>query len=90
MQLGHGDKLGNYCTLCMGSVFGGFVTIGDNCFFGLNSTVVNRIDVAPFTMLGAHSYLKRSTEENEAMLSDVSAKRHRTRDSFEMMNHWMQ
>lgn len=90
VQLGHGDKLGSYCTLCMGSVFGGFVTIGDNCFFGLNSTVVNRVDVAPYTMLGAHSYLKRSTEENEAMLSDVSAKRHRTRDSFEMMSHWMQ
>ena len=89
VQLGHNATLGSFCTLCMGSVYGGTVKIGDNCFFGLNSTVINRVDIAPYTMLGAHSYLTRSTEECEALLSDLSAKRHRTRNSFEMMDHWM-
>ena len=88
VQVGHGCRVGSCCTMCMGAVFGGNARIGDNCFFGLNSTVTNSCAVAPYTMLGAQGYLTHPTREREAYLSDVSAKRHRTRDSFEMMAHW--
>lgn len=59
-MLSHDTMVGSYNTFARAD-FGGFATIGDNCFFGLNATVKDHVRVADRTFVGPSSYIARDT-----------------------------
>lgn len=61
-NIGHDDHIGSFCTMCATASFGGFTTVGNNCFFGMNSTVRDHLAVAPYTFVGAGACLTRDSE----------------------------
>lgn len=68
-NIGHDDCIGSFCTMCATASFGGFTTVGDNCFFGMNATVRDHLNVAPYTFVGAGACLTRDTEERDVYVT---------------------
>jgi carbonic anhydrase/acetyltransferase-like protein (isoleucine patch superfamily) len=52
-------------------VISGGVRVGANSFLGVNSTVVDHVNIAPFTLLGAGCIVQESTEP-EGVYAPVS------------------
>ena len=61
--LGHTAKIGDFNWFSGNCVSGGNISIGNNCFFGMNSLIKNGVHVASNTLLGAYSYLCDDTGE---------------------------
>ena len=51
----HGSIIQNYSQLAPGVTLGGRVSIGENTFVGLNSTVLTDISICKNVLIGAHS-----------------------------------
>ena len=60
----HDCDISDFNFIAGGSVFGGKVTVRDNCFFGLNCTIRSAITVENYTLAGAGCYVSKSTESN--------------------------
>ena len=60
--LTHDIKAGKFNFFGARCCFGGGSDIGDYCFFGLNSTIKNRLHIADFTLIGAGANVIRDTE----------------------------
>lgn len=68
-NIGHDDCIGSFCTMCATTSFGGFTKVGDNCFFGMNATVRDHLNVAPYTFVGAGACLTHDTDERDVYVS---------------------
>ena len=68
----HDIIMGDYNYCAAGVAFAGFINIGNNCFFGMNSTIKNRIDIADYTLVGAGAYISKSTEKNSVYVPERS------------------
>lgn len=61
-MIGHESKLGDF-NLVAGSVtVAGCVTIGNNCFFGVSSTVRDHVVVEDYVLVGAAAYCGKNAE----------------------------
>lgn len=58
----HNSRIGSGNFFAGGCKTAGFVNVGDNCWIGLNSTIIQRIKIANETLVGAGSVIIRNTE----------------------------
>lgn len=66
-MLSHDTAIGSFNTFARAD-FGGFCRVGDNCFFGLNSTVKDHVHVADFTFVGPCCYIAQDTAPRSVYL----------------------
>ena len=58
--LSHDNVLGDFNFLSSNAVFGGYARAGNNCFFGLQSTVRDSVHIASRTLVGAAANVLKS------------------------------
>jgi len=74
-HVGHHSVIGSHNLITSEVCICGHVTIGNNCFFGVNSTVINNINVPDSTFIKANSLYKeghtwkRDKEDNRLNLT---------------------
>ena len=68
----HDIIIGNYNYCAAGVAFAGFINIGDNCFFGMNSTIKNKINIADYSLIGAGAYISLNTEKYDVYVPERS------------------
>lgn len=61
-SVGHDCTLADHIYCTSGVNIAGSVTIGECCFLGLNSTVKNGVSIAPYTLVGATTYVSENTD----------------------------
>ena len=66
--IAHDSVIGDFNFFAIGSCICGSVQIGNNCFFGANCTIRNDIIVKDKTLIGAGSYLSRSSEIGQVIV----------------------
>lgn len=66
--LPHHNTIGNFNWIAPGCTFGGGVNMENNCFVGLSSVVRNEIIIRNMTLIGAHSYISKDTQQESVML----------------------
>lgn len=64
-NISHDAHIGNYNYLAPSTTFGGKVTVNNNCFFGVNSSIRSNVSIASYTLIGAGCYLNNSTAEHD-------------------------
>ncbi len=74
--IAHHSIIEDNCWIASGTVIAGEARIKSNCFLGVNSTIVNKIILEVFNIIGAHALVSKSTKPNEVYLSR-SAEKHR-------------
>lgn len=52
-KVGHDTVLGDFSSLMPGVNIAGEVIVGEGCYFGINSGVINRVSVGEWTTIGA-------------------------------------
>lgn len=62
-HFGHHSRIADHCFLASHVVVSGHVIIHENCFFGVNSTVTNGIEVARHTFVAAGALIAEHTQE---------------------------
>jgi acetyltransferase-like isoleucine patch superfamily enzyme len=60
--LAHDTSIGDFNHFGPCIALSGHVRIGNHCFFGTNSTLRNDINVADYTLVGAGTYVNKSTQ----------------------------
>lgn len=83
--LAHHDIIKDYNWIADGCTFGGGVKVGNNCFFGLGTTVRNEINVANYTFSGAQSFIGQDTAFMKAYIG-VPAKEIHGKTSYEVVS----
>ena len=58
----HDVIIKNHSFIASHSLVGGFSIINDNCFLGFNSTIIQNIELAEETLVGAKSLILKNTE----------------------------
>ena len=64
-HIGHHSTIGSHTFLTSHVVISGFVKVGEFCFFGVNATVRDSIEIADKTVVGAGTLILKSTKEEE-------------------------
>jgi sugar O-acyltransferase (sialic acid O-acetyltransferase NeuD family) len=65
VNLSHHNTIGNFNNISPCAVLAGHVSVGSNCFIGVNSSFKNGIHIADKNLIGAGSYLSTDTEPNK-------------------------
>lgn len=60
----HNTNVGNGNFFAGGCKTAGFVNVGSNCWIGLNSTIIQHINIADETLVGAGAVMIRDTEKH--------------------------
>jgi acetyltransferase-like isoleucine patch superfamily enzyme len=50
---GHDTVLHDFVSIMSHSIFGGNVEVGNGCYFGLNTVVINQIKIGEWSVIGA-------------------------------------
>lgn len=61
-HVGHRSNIFNNSFVTSHCVISGYCTIGENSFLGVNSTIIDNISIAEFTLVGAGSLVNRNTD----------------------------
>lgn len=72
--ISHDTIIRDFCTFTSGVKIGGNSFIDSRCFFGLNSSVNEKVIVSKGTLLGANTNLRFNTMENDVIVSPKSVK----------------
>jgi sugar O-acyltransferase (sialic acid O-acetyltransferase NeuD family) len=67
-HIGHHGSIGNHCFITSQVTISGRVTIEDNCFLGVNSTLRDHIKIAYKTLVGAHAWISKDTQEYDVFV----------------------
>ena len=62
VYLGHDFRIGSHCVLSPSCCIGSKVDMKDNCYVGLNATVLNVKTIETETLIGAGTVVIRNTE----------------------------
>jgi sugar O-acyltransferase (sialic acid O-acetyltransferase NeuD family) len=62
VYLGHDFRVGSHCVVSPGCCIGSKVDMKDNCYLGLNATVINVKTIGKKTMIGAGAVVIQDTE----------------------------
>ena len=71
-HVGRNVRIGKNCTMLPGVVFGnktenediGFVSVGDNCYIGLNAKILGPVQIGNNVVIGANSVVTKSIPDN--------------------------
>ena len=83
-HIGHQSKIGSHNFFSSHVVVSGFCSIGDYCYFGVNATLVDHLNIASGTLLGAGSLLLGNTE-NDSVYIGSPAKKLSGRDPYKVV-----
>ncbi|MCP4160204.1 MAG: acetyltransferase [Deltaproteobacteria bacterium] len=64
-HIGHHSVIGKHCFLTSHVVISGRVTIGECCFFGVNSSVRDDIKIADDNIIGVNAVIMKSTKPGQ-------------------------
>ncbi len=64
VHIAHAVKLGENTKVSAGVIFGGYVSTGKDCWFGLNSTIRNTITIGNNAFISMGSVVTKSLEDN--------------------------
>jgi sugar O-acyltransferase (sialic acid O-acetyltransferase NeuD family) len=73
-HIGHQTKVGSHVFFSSHVVVSGYCRIEDNCYFGVNSTIVDHIHVAHGTLVGAASLILKDTEVDSVYVGNPAKK----------------
>ncbi len=59
-RIGHDTIIGNYSSCMPGTNLAGKVTVGEGCYFGLNSCVINGLKIGEWSTIGAGAAVVRN------------------------------
>lgn len=72
VNIGHDDIVGDYNFFGSFSFLAGYVTVKNNCFFGIKSTVGDHSVVESYTLVGAGAYINGRTKEGSVYVAPKS------------------
>lgn len=70
VHIGHDDCLKKNCELAAGTILGGFVTVGEGTFVGINTTVKNRIEVGSNTFVSMASAVMKPVSSSSRVIGN--------------------
>lgn len=73
-HIGHHTKIGKNNFISSQVVISGHCDIGDNCFFGVNSTIFDQTKISNFSTIGAGSLIKKNTQINDVYAKSPTKK----------------
>ena len=73
-HIGHHTKIGKNNFISTHVVISGYCEIGDNCFFGVNSTTYDQVKISNFSTIGAGSLIKKNTQINDVYAKSPTKK----------------
>ena len=73
-HIGHHGVVGNNCFITSQVTISGRVEIADNCFLGVNSTFRDHIKIAYKTLVGAHAWISKDTNEFDVFVPESTKK----------------
>ncbi len=62
--LSHDNKFGDFNFISTSVTFGGYSTVKNNCFIGLNCTIKDNITIEYYSLIGSASNLLKNTEKH--------------------------
>ena len=68
VKIAHDDKIGSFNTFAQNTSVAGVVNIGNNCFFGNSSIILNRKNIADYTLVGAGAICKADTNPYDVIV----------------------
>ena len=71
-NISHNSEIGNFNWFAPNASLAGDVVVGNNCFFGNNCSVKNGITVGDYTLVGAGSYVRKSTSAHQVIKASKS------------------
>ena len=72
VSISHDSKIGSFNNFAGGTSLCGYVTIGNNCYFGKNSILDNDLCVADYTLIGAGAYARGTTQPYDVIVPERS------------------
>lgn len=73
-RIGHHSTIGNNVLMSC-SYLAGNVSIGDNCFLGLNSSIKEKVRIGKNNIIGMNAVITSSTKDNEIFTAPKAVKR---------------
>lgn len=73
-HLGHQTKVASHVFFSSHVVVSGFCNVQNNCYFGVNSTLVDHLNIAEGTLVGAGSLILNDTESNSVYIGSPAKK----------------
>ena len=70
IHIAHNCLIGDRTIITAGVKFGGGVIVGSKCWFGLNSTIMNKVRIADYTLVGNQANIIRDTEPGAVMVGN--------------------
>lgn len=67
--IGHDAIIGDHCFISSGAVISGGVRVGESCFFGVNSSCRENIEIAAGSVIGAGATVLRSTKPHQLLMA---------------------
>ena len=72
VHVSHDVKIGKNVEIAAGTMIGGFATIGDKTFIGLNSTIRNRITIGDNCFISMGSIVEKDVNPNSIVMASAS------------------
>ena len=71
-HIGHHSKIGAYCFITSHVVISGYCNIANQCFLGVNATLVDGIQLGQKALIGAGGYVSKGMSENQVTIQQSS------------------
>lgn len=68
--IGHNTKLGLYCHVSVGAVVSSYVNIGTASDIALNATVMEKLTIEDFAVVGAGAMITKNVHKNEVVIGN--------------------
>jgi sugar O-acyltransferase (sialic acid O-acetyltransferase NeuD family) len=69
-SVSHGVTIGNYCFIHSGVHLSGNLKVGDEVWFGVNSTIIQSLNIGKNSLIGAGAVITKDVEENAVMVGN--------------------
>lgn len=88
-NISHHDVIDDYCFIAPSCALAGDVTVKNNTFIGVHSSVKNGIIIESYNLIAANSYISRNTEKNSVYVG-IPAKKRTELNPFEEIEKALQ
>ncbi|WP_347840303.1 hypothetical protein [uncultured Draconibacterium sp.] len=84
----HDSVVGEFCHISMGAICGSLLTIGDGCDVALNATVMERVRLGNFSVVGAAALCLNNVEDYQVVIGNP-AKHYKYLSLTESKEEWV-